>query len=102
MASVRPAVGVLRSMVADGPFAWGVVALALAAVAGGSRRHRTLGWWALVMTAVTVVFALGTLTPFFALYRRLPFLGLFRLPDRLLGITDFTLAIAAAVGLDAV
>jgi hypothetical protein len=102
MALVTPALGVLRSAVADGPFAWGVTALALGALAGLSRRHRTLGWWALAMTAITVVFALGRLTPFFELYRRLPLLGLFRLPDRALGITDFTFAIAAAVGLDAI
>src|SRR5262249_37745598 len=71
MASMTPALGILRSAVADGPFTWGVTALALGALAGLSRRHRTLGWWALAMTAITVVFALGRLTPLFELYRRL-------------------------------
>ncbi len=102
MAPVTPAVVILRTAVADGPFAWGVTALALGAAACLTRRHRTLGWWAVAMTAITVVFALGPHTPVFELYRRLPFLGWFRLPDRMFFITDFTVAIAAAVGLDAV
>jgi hypothetical protein len=102
MAPMSPALGVLRSAVAGGPFSWGVLALALGAAAGLSRRHRTLGVWALAMTLITVVFALGRLTPLFELYRSLPFLGSFRFPDRVLGMTDFVFAIAAGVGLDAV
>ena len=102
MAPFSPAVGVLRSAVAGGPFSWGVAALVLGVLACFSRRHRTLGWWAVAMTVTTVVFALGRLTPFFEVYRHLPFLGSFRFPDRVLGVTDFVFAIAAAVGLDTI
>ncbi len=102
MVPLSPAPFIVHTAVADGVFAWGVTALALGAAACLTRRHRTLGWWAVAMTAITVVFALGPQTRLFELYRRLPFLGWFRLPYRLLGMTDFTFAIAAAVGLEAV
>ena len=90
------------SMIAGHAFAWGVTALALGATALAGRRTHGLAVWALVMTAVTVVVALGDRTPLFALYRALPLLGSFRFPDRLLGTTDFVFAVAAAIGFDAV
>jgi hypothetical protein len=98
---LSPAVGILTSaLIAGSPFAFGVTALALAAVAPLTRRHRTLGWWALGLAVSSALLALGPMTPLFRLYQALPFLGSFRFPDRLLGLTDFALAIVAAVGLN--
>ena len=96
------AVLLATSMIAGSNFAWGVTALALGATALAARRHRALAWWALVMTALTVLVALGDRTPLFQLYRALPFLASFRFPDRMLGTADFVFAVAAAIGLDAV
>ena len=84
------------------PFAEGVTALALGAVALLTRRHRTLAWWAITLCALTATFALGAQTPLFRFYLALPLLGGFRFPDRLIGMTDFAFAIAAAIGLDVV
>jgi hypothetical protein len=100
---ISPAAAILASSaIAGSAFSWGVTALALATTALLHPRARALAGWALVMTTVTVVFALGDQTPLVHVYRALPFLGSFRFPDRLLGMTDFVLAIAAAVGLDAI
>jgi hypothetical protein len=100
---LSPAAAILASSaIAGSAFSWGVTALGLAAIAVLNRRARTLAVWALVMTAATMVLSLGDTTPLGRVYRALPFLGSFRFPDRLLGMTDFVLAIAAAVGFDAV
>lgn len=100
---LSPAAEILtRSAIAGSAFSWGVTALALALTAAVAEQRRALAWWAIGMTGLTIVFALGDRTPLFPLYRAVPLLGSFRFPDRLLGITDFVLAIAAAVGLDAV
>ncbi len=100
---ISPAAAILASSaIAGGAFSWGVTAPALAVVGFWHPRLRALAAWALVMAAATIVFALGDATPLAHVYRVLPFLGSFRFPDRLLGMTDFVLAIGAAVGLDAV
>jgi hypothetical protein len=100
---ISPAAVLLgTTAIAGGAFSWGVVALALVAAALVAPHARVLGVWALLATALAVVVSLGDRTPLFAVYRALPFLGSFRFPDRALGMADFTLAIAAAVGLDAV
>jgi hypothetical protein len=100
---ISPAAAILASsVIAGSAFSWGITALTLAAAAPLHRRARALAVWALVMTAVTVLFSMGDRTPLVHVYRALPLLGSFRFPDRLLGMTDFVLAIAAAVGLDAI
>src|SRR5262249_27046583 len=83
----------LANVLAGEPFAWGAAALALAATATTAGRHRALAWWAV---------GWAVLSGLFALYRSLPFLGWFRFPDRIIGVTDFAVAVAAAVGLAAV
>jgi hypothetical protein len=101
--AVSPALFTLAyGAIAGGWFAWGAPALALAAAAPMGRRHRALAWWAAVVTVLTVVVSLGNRTPFFDLYRAIPLLGSFRFPDRALGFTDFAVAVAAGIGLDAV
>ncbi len=82
-------------------FTFGVAGLGLALCAPLSRRARTLGWLAWLLGALALVFALGPATPFFDLLIRLPELGSFRSPWRVLFVADFAIAVAAAVGLDA-
>jgi hypothetical protein len=99
---LSPAVGILTTASITGsPFAFGVTALALVAVAPFTRRQRTLAWWTLGLAIFGAIVALGPVTPLFRVYQALPILGSFRFPDRMLGVTDFALAMAAAVGLDA-
>jgi hypothetical protein len=86
---------------AGGVFAWGAAALALG-VAATAARPRRLAWWALAVALGSALLAMGDRTPLFALYRAVPLLGSFRFPDRLLGVTDFAFAVAAAAGLDAI
>jgi hypothetical protein len=100
--TLSPGMLILGTAITGGPFSYGVAALALAGVALLTRRHRALAVWAIGLCVVTALLALGTQTPLFALYRLLPFLGMFRFPDRILSMTDFALAIAAAIGLDTV
>jgi hypothetical protein len=87
--------------IAGASFSWGATPLALAAIAPFNARRRALAWWAVGMSILTVLVALGDRTPIFHLYRALPFLDSFRFPDRALGVTDFVLAVAAGLGLDA-
>ena len=91
----------LGEAVAGSSVSFGVVGLAFAAAAPFAARRRPLALWALVCCALTLVFALGPLTPFFQLYRALPTLSWFRLPNRVLCVTDFAFATTAAVGFDA-
>jgi hypothetical protein len=79
---------------------FGVVALALAAGALAGPRLRALAWWALGVAVVSALFALGPITPVFALYDSLPLAPWFRIPERLMLLTDFAVAILVAVGLD--
>lgn len=88
--------------IAGSPFSYGITALALAAVALCTRRQRIIALWATGLCLVSVAFAFGPQSPLYDVYRRLPLLGMFRFPDRILSVTDFAFAIAAAVGLDAV
>jgi hypothetical protein len=89
----------LKALLAGDPFAWGVAALALATTAVADTRHRTLAWWAIGWATLSALFSLGADGPLFALYRHLPPLAWFRFPDRILGVTDFAIAIAAGIGL---
>lgn len=100
---LSPAAALLaHSLIAGGAFSWGIAALALATIAPFNRRSRAVAWWAIAIGVLAVLFALGDRTPLVHLYLALPFLDAFRFPDRALGVTDFAVAVAAAVGLDAV
>jgi hypothetical protein len=94
----------LAQMLAGSPLSVGAVAwgLCLAAPFAATTRKRWLGLWALLLVAATAVAALGPGTRFFAVYLALPGLSWFRNPQRILVVTDFGVATAAAVGLDAV
>jgi hypothetical protein len=98
-----PATTILREQsVAGTPYAVGVVALSLVPAAAAAAGHRAIGVWALAMLVLSGLAALGRVTPLFDVYLALPALRLFRNPGRLLIVTDFAVAIAAAVGLSAV
>ncbi len=100
--TLSPAMLILGGALAGGPFTYGVTALALAATALLTPRRRAIALWAVGMSVLTALLALGPNGPIFWLYQRLPFLGMFRFPDRIIAVTDFTVAVAAAIGLDAV
>jgi hypothetical protein len=84
------------------PSSWGVAALALVPAALFAARRRAIAWWAVALAAVTALVAIGDLTPLYAVYRRLPALSWFRIPSRLLTVTELGVALAAAFGLDAI
>jgi hypothetical protein len=81
---------------------WGVAVLALAPAALVGSRRRAVGWWAVALAVVTACWALGELTPLFAIYRALPGLTWFRDPARIITLTEFGVALAAAFGLEAI
>jgi hypothetical protein len=91
-----------RQSIAGSAFSFGLLALALAPAAALAPARRVLGWWALVLAVLSAAFALGRYLPVFDLYLMLPGMRLFRNPARLLFVTDFAVAIAAALGLAAV
>ena len=102
-ATFTPALLPLRfGAIVGKPLSFGVAVLALFAVALVARRRRAVAWWAVGFSVVTVLFALGDLTPAFSVYRVLPGLMWFRNPHRILAVTEFSVAIAAACGLDAI
>ncbi|MEO6030266.1 MAG: YfhO family protein [Candidatus Binatia bacterium] len=80
---------------------FGVMPLVLAALAALGGRHLGLLVWALLLGVVSAVFALGAETSVFGVYRMLPGLGMFRGPNRMLLLTDFSMAVAAAITIDA-
>jgi hypothetical protein len=98
----NPALQVLREAIAGSRMSFGVVGLALAVAAPFSAAHRGLAIWAIGWGGLSLMFALGPVTPLFDVYLALPSLAWFRSPDRILSVTDFAFAIAAAIGLDAV
>lgn len=78
----------------------GFVALAsLPCALLGARRGIALVWIAL--GGLTLAFALGPATPLFAITQRLPVLGAFRNPQRIVFTTDLCVALVAGIGLDA-
>ena len=102
-AAISPAGGMLfQGAIAGSPFAYGVAALATGCAAILHRRARVAAVWAIVLAVVSAAFSLGTRTPLFALYQRLPAIGWFREPDRILAVTDFAIAVAAGIGIDAI
>jgi hypothetical protein len=92
----------LHTLVAGRPLALGIAAVALAPLALAHRGQRRLALWALIFGLLATALALSPLTPVFDLYRALPGLAWFRGPNRLLFLSQFCLAVLAAVGFDAV
>jgi hypothetical protein len=82
------------------PLSFGIVGLALLTIAPFVRARRTVVWWALAFGAATLGYAAGPATRFFEIAYRLPGIAWFRVPDRILFVTDFCFAIAAGAGLD--
>lgn len=80
---------------------FGLAGLALVPAIGLARRSRRLGVVMATLALLALVFALGPGTPLFEVLLRLPELGSFRNPWRVLFVADFAIAIAAAVGLAA-
>ena len=83
------------------PSHWGLVGAALLPATLLARRHRALAFGALALCALTLLFSLGSRTRSFDVYLSLPLLGSFRQPSRILFVTDFFFALAAAIGFDA-
>jgi hypothetical protein len=72
---------------------------AIAAVAGAGRRSSHVYFWAFV-AVFSWILILGTHTPLFELYARVPFVGLFRYPSRHSFEWSFAIAVLAAYGWD--
>jgi hypothetical protein len=82
-------------------FSFGVLGSSLLPAALWWPRRRGVVLGALLFGLLTFAFALGPATRLFDLYRSLPALGWFRLPSRILLLTDFCFAILAAIAFDA-
>jgi hypothetical protein len=80
---------------------FGVVGVALMAAAIGTHRNRALALWAATGGALAFAFSMGGLTPLYRLYLALPVVTWFRVPSRILFLSDFCFAILVAVGVDA-
>jgi hypothetical protein len=98
----NPGFGLLHLAVAGHQVSFGIVGLSLVPAALLATRHRLLGWWAAGLGSAALVLALGPVTPLFEAYFLLPFLAWFRLPSRLLLLTDLCFAVLAAVALDTI
>jgi hypothetical protein len=85
-----------RSSFVESAFYVGALPLVLAAV-GIIKKRR---WFFIAAGLLAAVFACGTFTPLFKIYKFIPPFGLFRAPSRLLIYTTLTLAVAAGDGLD--
>ena len=92
----------LRTLAAGRPLPLALAGLALAVVAIAHRRQRRLTIWALVCGGFFTALALSPSTPMLDLYRLVPGVAWFRGPNRLLFVSQFCLAMAAAVGFDLV
>jgi len=79
---------------------FGLAALLLPLASVFHRKQRALAMAAIGLALITVAFALGPATPLFEHFLRLPELGSFRSPSRVLLVADFCFAITAAIGLD--
>lgn len=100
---LSPALPILGLESIEGTFhAFGVVALALIPAALFAPAHRAVAVWAVGLALLTAVFSIGRWTPLFDLYTALPALRWFRNPDRVLIVTNFTAAIAAGLGVEAI
>jgi hypothetical protein len=81
-------------------YSYGLMPLALLPVVLLTRRHVTLTAWALGFGLLSLAFAVGPLTPLWTFFLTLPMLGWFRLPSRIILVTDFCLALLAGVALE--
>jgi len=79
-----------------------VAALALLVAAPFVHRHRAIAWWAVLFGGAALVLSHVASTPFLGVYLALPALSWFRNPFQLLLLTDFCIAVAAAIVLDSV
>lgn len=85
-----------RSSFVESAFYVGALPLVLAAVGVVKKRR----WFFVAAGLLAAVFACGTFTPVFKLYKFIPPFGLFRAPSRLLLYTTLALAVTAGDGLD--
>jgi hypothetical protein len=85
-----------RSSFVESAFYVGALPLVLAAV-GVLKKRR---WFFIAAGLLAAIFACGTYTPLFKIYKFIPPFGLFRAPSRLLIYTTLALAVAAGDGLD--
>jgi hypothetical protein len=101
MGFITPAPVILGTgAIAGDAHAYGVIALALVVVALLADRRRALALWAVGLAVLSALLALAGWGPLYRLYLALPLISWFRYPHRLLVLTDFAIAIAAALGLD--
>ena len=98
----NPGLSLLKSAITGAHTSFGVLGLSLAPAALLGTRSRPLTLWATAVGVLGLAFALGPVTPLFQIYLALPFLSWFRGPYRLLVLSDFCLAVLAALGLDIV
>jgi hypothetical protein len=89
--------GTLIAWTASARFLIGLAAV-LAPLACIDRTHRRLALTIGVLGLAAGAIALGPGTPMFALYSRLPGIGWFRSPHRVLIVSQFYLALVAAIG----
>jgi hypothetical protein len=85
-----------RGSFVESAFYVGALPLILAAVGIVKKRRRFF----IAAGLLAAVFACGTFTPLFKIYKFIPPFGLFRAPSRLLIYTTLALAVAAGDGLD--
>ncbi len=77
-----------------------VLALALVTLAAKSIRVRARFWW--IVAGLSILFALGPATPFFAGLAWLPGFNLLRVPSRALFLCGLSIAVLSAYALDGV
>jgi hypothetical protein len=80
----------------------GLFGMSLVPAALLSRAHRRLAIGMLTIGLIAFAFALGPVTPLFAVYSHLPLFGWFRNPERILLLTDFCFAVTAAIAFDVI
>ena len=94
--------GLIRNFFGGPSSSFAVVALSLVPAALLAGRTRTVALWAALLGGLALCFALGPATPLFWLYLALPALSMFRHPHRILILTQFSVALLAAMGLDVI
>jgi hypothetical protein len=83
------------------PASWVLLPLSAIALATGSRQRRSALFWCVVV-AIYLVLSLGRGSLLYTLYEQAPLGTAFRGAGRLLWVVAFALAVAAAIGADAV
>ncbi|MBI1817907.1 MAG: YfhO family protein [Deltaproteobacteria bacterium] len=80
------------------PYGWHLIGCAAVAVLLVRRRWV---WFFAAVAAIFFVLAAGSHTPLYDVFRRLPTGDWFRVPERMLSLTVFSLSVLSAVGVDA-